>query len=104
MSAPAAGDGGASASGQTGRGRPGSPANIRMTLATRLAIAMILLVTVTVAAVGWLGFRNTTQAVIPRVWNRSRPSHACSRPVWNPMLPALAAIWSAIAPLRPSTV
>ena len=41
-----------------------------MTLATRLAIAMILLVTVTVAAVGWLGYRNTTQAVIPRVLDR----------------------------------
>ncbi|HEY9009581.1 MAG TPA: PAS domain S-box protein, partial [Devosia sp.] len=41
-----------------------------MTLATRLAIAMILLVAVTVAAVGWLGYRNTTQAVIPRVLER----------------------------------
>ncbi|MBB4374081.1 PAS domain S-box-containing protein [Bradyrhizobium sp. cir1] len=50
--------------------RPASPANIRMTLATRLAIAMILLVAVTVAAVGWLGYRNTTQAVIPRVLER----------------------------------
>ncbi|WP_420886332.1 PAS domain S-box protein [Bradyrhizobium yuanmingense] len=40
------------------------------TLATRLAIAMILLVAVTVAAVGWLGYRNTTQAVIPRVLER----------------------------------
>jgi PAS domain S-box-containing protein len=40
------------------------------TLATRLAIAMILLVTVTVAAVGWLGYRNTSQAVIPRVLER----------------------------------
>ena len=40
------------------------------TLATRLAIAMIVLVAVTVAAVGWLGYRNTTQAVIPRVLER----------------------------------
>ncbi|WP_370142557.1 PAS domain S-box protein [Bradyrhizobium yuanmingense] len=40
------------------------------TLATRLALAMILLVAVTVAAVGWLGYRNTTQAVIPRVLER----------------------------------
>lgn len=39
-------------------------------LATRLAIAMTLLVAVTVAAVGWLGYRNTTQAVIPRVLER----------------------------------
>ncbi|AMA55213.1 PAS domain S-box protein [Bradyrhizobium sp. CCGE-LA001] len=45
-------------------------ANFHMTLATRLAIAMILLVAVTVAAVGWLGYRNTTQAVIPRVLER----------------------------------
>ena len=41
-----------------------------MTLATRLAIAMILLVAVTVAAVGWLGYRSITQAVIPRVLER----------------------------------
>ncbi|KJC43603.1 histidine kinase [Bradyrhizobium sp. LTSP849] len=41
-----------------------------MTLATRLAIAMILLVAVTVAAVDWLGYRNITQAVIPRVLER----------------------------------
>ena len=41
-----------------------------MTLATRLAVAMILLVAVTVAAVGWLGYRNITQAVIPRVLER----------------------------------
>jgi PAS domain S-box-containing protein len=41
-----------------------------MTLATRLAAAMILLVAVTVAAVGWLGYRSITQAVIPRVLER----------------------------------
>ncbi|MCG2642522.1 MULTISPECIES: PAS domain S-box protein [Bradyrhizobium] len=41
-----------------------------MTLATRLAVAMILLVAVTVAAVGWLGYRNISQAVIPRVLER----------------------------------
>ncbi|MBB4263383.1 MULTISPECIES: PAS domain S-box protein [unclassified Bradyrhizobium] len=70
MSAPATDEGRAAAPGQTRRGHPGSSANIRLTLATRLAIAMILLVAVTVAAVGWLGFRNTTQAVIPRVLER----------------------------------
>lgn len=71
MSAPAADDEVASsAEGKNKRGHTESPANIRMTLATRLAIAMILLVTVTVAAVGWLGYRNTTQAVIPRVLER----------------------------------
>ncbi|MEH2489936.1 PAS domain S-box protein [Bradyrhizobium sp. AZCC 2230] len=48
--------------------RRGATAN--MTLATRLAIAMILLVAVTVAAVDWLGYRNITQAVIPRVLER----------------------------------
>ncbi|CUT09382.1 Twocomponent hybrid sensor and regulator [Bradyrhizobium sp.] len=51
-------------------GHSGRGANIAMTLATRLAIAMILLVAVTVAAVGWLGYRNITQAVIPRVLER----------------------------------
>lgn len=61
------------APGQNGRDTA-SPAKIPMrlatTLATRLAIAMILLVAVTVAAVGWLGYRNTTRAVIPRVLER----------------------------------
>ncbi|WP_027533502.1 PAS domain S-box protein [Bradyrhizobium sp. WSM3983] len=41
-----------------------------MTLATRLAIAMILLVAIAVSAVGWLSYRNITQAVIPRVLER----------------------------------
>ncbi|MBR0845860.1 PAS domain S-box protein [Bradyrhizobium liaoningense] len=71
MSAPAADDKDLrSVPGRRRRGRSGSGANIRMTLATRLAIAMILLVAVTVAAVGWLGYRNLTQAVIPRVLER----------------------------------
>ncbi|MHC2623790.1 PAS domain S-box-containing protein [Bradyrhizobium huanghuaihaiense] len=71
MSTPAADDEPLlSAPDRSRHGRPASPANIRMTLATRLAIAMILLVAVTVAAVGWLGYRNTTQAVIPRVLER----------------------------------
>lgn len=71
MSAPAADDQDLrSVPGQTRRGRSGRGANVPMTLATRLTIAMILLVAVTVAAVGWLGYRNTTQAVIPRVLER----------------------------------
>ena len=70
MSAPAADNEASAASGRIGRDHPGSPARIPMTLATRLAVAMILLVAVTVAAVGWLGYRNTTQAVIPRVLER----------------------------------
>ncbi|OAF05346.1 PAS domain S-box protein [Bradyrhizobium neotropicale] len=69
MSAPAADDKDR-LSGQKRRGYSGSNANSPMTLATRLAIAMILLVAVTVAAVGWLGYRNLTQAVIPRVLER----------------------------------
>ena len=71
MSAPAADNEGSSASGQIGRDHPGGAAtSMALTLTTRLAIAMILLVAVTVAAVGWLGYRNTTQAVIPRVLER----------------------------------
>ncbi|WFU72955.1 PAS domain S-box protein [Bradyrhizobium sp. CB2312] len=71
MSAPASDDEGASSAPvQNKRRQTGSPANIPMTLATRLAITMILLVAVTVAAVGWLGYRNITQAVIPRVLER----------------------------------
>src|SRR3954447_16489779 len=70
MSAPAADDKNLH-SVPTEHGRhSGSGANFAMTLATRLAIAMILLVAVTVAAVGWLGYRNITQAVIPRVLER----------------------------------
>ncbi|QPF92161.1 PAS domain S-box protein [Bradyrhizobium commune] len=71
MSAPAADDEDArSASSKTGQqGALGGP-KANMTLATRLAIAMILLVAVTVAAVGWLGYRNISQAVIPRVLER----------------------------------
>ncbi|MFK4511461.1 PAS domain S-box protein [Bradyrhizobium daqingense] len=71
MSAPAADDKDIpSVSSQGRRGVHLRDANFHMTLATRLAIAMILLVAVTVAAVGWLGYRNTTQAVIPRVLER----------------------------------
>lgn len=75
MSAPAANDKNtSSAAGQRRRGGTARPAKISMsfatTLATRLAIAMILLVAVTVAAVGWLGYRNTAEAVIPRVLER----------------------------------
>ncbi|MGW1418937.1 PAS domain S-box protein [Bradyrhizobium manausense] len=75
MSVPAADEGSITApQGQSRRDRPGSPANVPVrlgtTLATRLAIAMILLVAITVGAVGWLGYRNTTQAVIPRVLER----------------------------------
>ena len=41
-----------------------------MTLATRLAIAMILLVAVAVAAVGWLSHYSLEQAFLPRVLDR----------------------------------
>jgi PAS domain S-box-containing protein len=41
-----------------------------MTLATRLAIAMILLVAVAVTAVGWLSYRSLEQALLPRVLDR----------------------------------
>ena len=41
-----------------------------MTLTTRLAIAMILLVAVAVSAVGWLSYRDLEQAILPRVLDR----------------------------------
>jgi PAS domain S-box-containing protein len=41
-----------------------------MTLTARLAIAMILLVTIAVSAVGWLSYRSLEQAVLPRVLDR----------------------------------
>ncbi len=41
-----------------------------MKLATRLAIAMILLVAIAVSAVGWLSYRSLEQALLPRVLDR----------------------------------
>lgn len=41
-----------------------------MTLTTRLAIAMIALVAITVSAVGWLSYRSLEQAILPRVLDR----------------------------------
>jgi PAS domain S-box-containing protein len=41
-----------------------------MTLTTRLALAMVLLVAIAVSAVGWLNYRSVEQAVLPRVVDR----------------------------------
>jgi PAS domain S-box-containing protein len=41
-----------------------------MTLTTRLAIAMILLVVIAVTAVGWLSYRSLEQGFLPRVLDR----------------------------------
>ncbi|MGJ4941481.1 PAS domain S-box protein [Bradyrhizobium sp. HKCCYLS1011] len=41
-----------------------------MTLTTRLAVAMILLVAIAVFAVGWLGYRSLEQALLPRALDR----------------------------------
>ena len=41
-----------------------------MTLATRLAIAMVLLVAIAVSAVGWLSYRSVEQALLPRILDR----------------------------------
>src|ERR1700704_2991218 len=48
----------------------GNGAKAKMTLTTRLAIAMILLVTIAVTAVGWLSYRSLEQALLPRVLDR----------------------------------
>src|SRR6202035_5650086 len=45
-------------------------ANAKMTLTTRLALAMIALVAIAVAAVGWLSYRNLEQGILPRVLDR----------------------------------
>jgi PAS domain S-box-containing protein len=42
----------------------------KMTLATRLAAAMTLLVAIAVIAVGWLNYRSLEQALLPRVLDR----------------------------------
>ena len=42
----------------------------RMTLATKLVLAMILLVAAAVSAVGWLSYRSLEQALLPRVLDR----------------------------------
>jgi PAS domain S-box-containing protein len=47
-----------------------SDAKVQMTLATRLAIAMALLVAIAVSAVGWLSYRSLEQALLPRVLDR----------------------------------
>jgi PAS domain S-box-containing protein len=45
-------------------------AKAQMTLTTRLAIAMILLVAIAVTAVGWLNYRSLEQGFLPRVLDR----------------------------------
>jgi PAS domain S-box-containing protein len=50
--------------------RRGSGAKAKMTLAARLATAMILLVAVAVTAVGWLSYHSLEQALLPRVLDR----------------------------------
>jgi PAS domain S-box-containing protein len=51
-------------------GRDEHGAKITMTLAARLAIAMVLLVAIAVSAVGWLSYRSLEQALLPRVLDR----------------------------------
>src|SRR5438105_7347321 len=51
--------------------RGGNGAQRDMTLTTRLAIAMILLVAIAVSAVGWLGYRDLEQEVLPRILDRT---------------------------------
>src|SRR5438309_7138843 len=71
MSVPAADDRSASsAARQDTRSRARDGERRYMTLATRLAIAMILLVALTVAAVGLLSYWSVEQAVLPRVIDR----------------------------------
>jgi PAS domain S-box-containing protein len=48
----------------------GDGAKANMTLTTRLAVAMIALVTIAVSAVGWLSYRSLEQMIPPRVLDR----------------------------------
>lgn len=48
----------------------GKAKNVNMTLATRLAVAMIALVAIAISAVGWLSYRNVERTVLPRVLDR----------------------------------
>jgi len=50
--------------------RRGTGVKAKMTLAARLAVAMILLVAIAVFAVGWLSYRSVEQALLPRVLDR----------------------------------
>ena len=50
--------------------RYGNGAKAEMTLASRLAIAMVLLVAIAVSAVGWLSYRSLEQALLPRILDR----------------------------------
>jgi PAS domain S-box-containing protein len=50
--------------------RHGDDAKAKMTLASRLAIAMVLLVAIAVSAVGWLSYRSLEQALLPRGLDR----------------------------------
>jgi PAS domain S-box-containing protein len=52
------------------RPRQTAAPNAKMTLTTRLAIAMILLVAVAVSAVGWLSYRSLERALLPGVLDR----------------------------------
>src|SRR5450756_3259825 len=51
-------------------GQDENGAKITMTLATRQAVAMVLLVAIGVSAVGWLSYRSLEQALLPRVLDR----------------------------------
>src|ERR1700733_6662555 len=42
----------------------------RMTLSTKLAAAMIALLTITVSVVGWLNYRGVEQVAVPRMLDR----------------------------------
>jgi PAS domain S-box-containing protein len=50
--------------------RHGDDAKAKMTLASRLAITMVLLVAIAVTAVGWLSYRSLEQTLLPRMLDR----------------------------------
>src|SRR5215475_4983171 len=69
-SAPAADDEGIHPAAERNTPEPEAVRKATMTLATRLALAMILLVAAAVSAAGWLSYHALEQALLPRVLDR----------------------------------
>jgi len=92
--------------GKAGPFRPAERRNARegpkakMTLATRLAIAMVLLVAIAVSAVGWLSTRSLEQTLLPRVLDRIETHSRLVAPISDPTSPARGRMSRRSSPCR----